>query len=483
VYFLALNNLKYLSDLVTKYQASVYTPVYGKELEWVNLIKPIYEDMSYAYNMIISADVNCSILSSTEEYDSLMKSANTLMLQDKLRMLDGAHRVPIQLQANKNMNASLINGPYDLDYDIFTVNGNVITISNTATVISKYKANGLLTIRCYFEGGYEDITLDTSVSSSSDNLHFASGINNCTIQLSKGGRFFAFYVLPGDTAKALGLNSLHMSILATSADLLAKALGGNVVRRIYTIDINIVNGVQDKVSTRSVGYLIDRNDEMLILENGKAYNYSNSSLTYEGKIRVVEEHVTIPIDYLKDSSIPAKVLSSIPSTRVYSDKHQLVSPGDFIEYDAKYSEVLNVDNGELVLKDPIQANKDAYLHLGVRRLWSEFKNSVGKFPLVTFPVEYDINTLSTLLDVKSKLDTFFSSLMIAISKTKVTRRQSEYYSDMLNFLRRSHLAMRADRALDILFSSDIGYYYSLTNESSNYNLLLKRSIDSMRAKL
>jgi hypothetical protein len=488
-YALALFGSNRLKENVEKYISSVFYPIAGKELAWINNAKPIYEDISYELNVLLSAQDNATFLASTDEAVSMATSQNALNLSERISLLDGQESLNLQQTASGKTVVYTKNGPFKFYDEAISVNNANITIHSKAYLVSKkppVNSYGTISVTLMHDNGYDIKEIPTPESSVSfNNFSYSIQGERAHLLIDYDGKYFAFKVNITEASIKMGLNtdfSDKQSNAFTSCTEISDKIKTKINRNFINKDITIQNGVCDFVdSKKCIAYLLERNNEILVLENGVAFNYANTSLNYEGKARLVYENLELILDESAHSAIPESILDrSVTKTfdTIYAD---IIKPGYFISSNQKTSEVLAVSGNTVYMKDEISVGKDCSVTLGCYSMWKEITNKI-KFVLVTFPTSIDINTINTIRSIHTDIYNMCITIK-SLLESKMTRSQTILHFEPILSLRKQHLALRCRRALDVLFLGDIRYYYSLDDYSSNYELYLKQAVDEVKSRL
>jgi hypothetical protein len=180
-------------------------------------------------------------------------------------------------------------------------------------------------------------------------------------------------------------------------------------------------------------------------------------------------------------SIPNDLLSSDKSDNIKTDLSSVISTGDLIiDIDQTVAEVLS-NNTSIILDKKIRPST-CVIRLGSFDCWKRIVDGIV-IPQIEFPRHTDSTTLNNLRYTASVIKSFLANIKTRITNNQLSRRSLMSILNPLNDLQRQHLAFRANRAADILFSGDIQSYVELNDTNYNYEIMLKSVIDETKARL
>ena len=489
-------NAKKIVTLIDQFESSYVVPTLTNQSEWVSVVEVFWNDITSLINALLDVQNSSQTLLSSNDATYLKSLDTTLNIPTRLLLLDGTERVSLQASHNGKFTIELSSAPYELNNMHITINNTYIDLQSIAKISSSRIPDAdEITQSLYVEllaNGYTETIeiqnpLQPYVYTTLGNeriFYLVVKQSSIELRLTRNNTFHAFKVKPNSTSIKFGLTGQYTSQGSpnyTSANELASILGGSVNRSTETRSIEIVDGILSTSVSRCTAYLLDRNNEQIILDGRTAYHYASTSLNYFGNARLVYERVVINSESGMIYSIPSNLLNSDKSDNIKTDLLSVVSTGDILtDSEGNSAEVLS-NNASIILDKKIRPST-CVLRIGSFDCWKKIVEGV-EVPIVQFPKNTDSTTLSNLRYTASTIRSFLSNIKTRINANPLSRRCLMSILNPLNDLQRQHLALRANRALDILFSGDLQSYLELNDTNYNYEIMLKSVIDETKARL
>lgn len=485
IYGLSVLNAKRIKQAIDVYHSYYFVPSVGNESTWIKATElmwnEIYEQVS---NLLNAKQASAAILSSkvASDLEALQTSLN---IPTRLRLLDGAESVPFDTGEGSVSEITFVNGPYNLDNQNIIINGVYMSVADTA-ILRSSKLTSIsenLRIDLIGNGVINSISVGIEENSVFNNFHITRKLGYIELSLVGSSPYYCFQVVPNAASRELELQSGFIdtnSVLYTSARELAQKTGGTLHTTSSIKNVSIVNGVLSESLGRCFLVLLDKNNEIVAANGTSATNYCNTSLTYNGKARIVYEYITVTVENANTTMLPPVLVSTVSSNIVKTSIASALSVGDIVLDRGNRIEVLKVANNTLTLAGKYYSS-NLNVILGCYDTWHNMTDGL-EVPDIQFPSSVDSNTILQLRKISSQIDSFIALLLTRLN-TLLTRNQLSAILPLLNELQRQHLAMRASRACDILFQGDIESYMLLDNTTSNYNLSIRQSTEELKARL
>ena len=477
-------NSKKIKQALDLYDEYYFSPVVGKEDIWVNVVELVWQEIVKNTSILLNSKYATSMVLSTDDANYLQTVDNTLNLSTRLKLLDGSEIIDLSDSEGSVSDVRFINGPYNLDNLDVTVNNSYVNVADRAVLRSLSLVDtGLITVQLVGDG--ENTTVDIDISENTEVANFFVTRKLTGIELSLVGSepYYCFNVIKNETSAMLGLDSGFLdsnSVLFTSSRDFSNKIGGSAEYQYALANIQIVNGVSSASFSKCVAVLLDRNNELVCIDGNNVYNYCNTSLNYSGKVRIIYEYVSCVLDNNKANNIPSSIISYIGSNNVKTGYSNCLAIGDIIVDGSSRLEVINI-SGDLLRLSGRYYSKNLNIVLGCYDTWRKMTDGLT-IPSITFPKSIDSNTIIELRKISSIISQFVHELRTRLL-VSLTRNQLSSAIPYLNELQKQHLAMRCNRACDILFSGDIATYLSLDDNTCNYALAIKQSTDELKARI
>jgi hypothetical protein len=484
IYALSVMNSKKIKQALDLYDEYYFTPVVGKEDVWISVIKLVWQEILKNTRILLNSKYAASMVLSTDDAAYLQTVDNSLNLGTRLKLLDGSEIIDLSDSEGSISEVRFINGPYNLDNLNITINNAYINVVDRAVSNSKtLTESGILSVQLIGINSSTIVDIDIAENTSVGNFFLTRKLSNIELSLVGSEPYYCFNVIKNDISASLGLDSGFIdsnSVLFTSSRDFATRVGGSVDYQYALTNINIVDGVSSVSFSKCVAVLLDRNNELVCIDGNTAYNYCNTSLTYSGKVRIIYEYVSCVLDNNKANNLPSSIVSYIGSNNVRTSYANCLSTGDIIVDGESRLEVINISDTLLRLSGRYYS-KNLNIVLGCYDTWRKMTDGLT-IPSIIFPESVDSNTIIELRKISSIISQFVHDLRNRLL-VKLTRNQLSSAVPYLNEIQKQHLAMRANRACDILFSGDIATYLLLDDNTCNYALAIKQSTDELKARL
>lgn len=496
LYGMTVLNAKKIQTKIEEFDASYVAPSLANQSEWVSVVETFWNDITSLVNSLLDTqNSSTSILNSPDA--AYLKSLDTsLDIPTRLALLDGTEKVSLTANHGGKFQIELAAAPYSFNNTYVTVNNTYIDLHSIARISSTripdaQEISEPLYVELLSDGNTVTVEIENPLqpyvyTTLTNKRVFYLLINRSTaeLRLTRNDKFHAFRVKPNSTSIKFGFTGQYTpssSPIYTSASELAAILGGTVRRTTEDRKISILDGVLDVPVSRCTAFLLDRNNEQLLLDRLTAKHYVSTSLSYEGNARLVYERVVLNSERGMIYSISDDLLSSDMSNNVSTDLISIVSAGDIlVDKNGVSAEVLSAD-GILVLDKKIKPST-CTLKLGAFECWKKLTDGLT-IPSIEFPKHTDSTTIANVRYISSVIKNFTANVKSRIKNNQLSRRCLMSILNPLNDVQRQHLALRANRASDILFSGDIQSYIELGDAEYNYELMLKSVIDETRARL
>jgi hypothetical protein len=482
--------------LINQFESSYVVPTLENQSEWVALVEVFWNDITTLISALIDVQNSSQTLLSSNDAKYLRSLDTSLNIPSRLALLDGTEQVSIQASHNGKFIIELVSAPYRLHNMHITVNNTYIDLQSIAKLVStRLPDESEITQPLYIELLADELVTTIEIQNplqpyvyttlSNDRIFYlVVKESSIELRLTRNDQYHAFKVKPNATSIKFGFTGQYTpqgSPIYTSASELASILGGSVSRTTNLTSVSIVDGVCDTSISRCTAFLLDRNNEQIIIDGNRAYHYASTSLNYSGNVRLVHEKVILNSESGMIYSIPNDLLSSDKSDNIKTDLSSVISTGDLIiDIDQTVAEVLS-NNTSIILDKKIRPST-CVIRLGSFDCWKRIVDGIV-IPQIEFPRHTDSTTLNNLRYTASVIKSFLANIKTRITNNQLSRRSLMSILNPLNDLQRQHLAFRANRAADILFSGDIQSYVELNDTNYNYEIMLKSVIDETKARL